>query len=393
MDHLSRDIILPRDADDALLVGRVWLPGDLSGPAPCLVRDGSVYDISSLAPTMSGLLERDDLTVVLADERRFPKVSGIEPVLANSHYTRARADTLHLLAPCDLQTVKAAGVTFVISLFERVIEEHARGDKGRADEIRAELQEVVGDDLAAIVPGSDEAMRLKQVLIDKGAWSQYLEVGIGPTAEIFTKCPPMASVGTGAEIGVRADSTWNNPEPEVVLAVTSKGNVVGATLGNDVNHRDFEGRSALLLSESKDNAASSAIGPFIRLFDGGFTLDDVRNADITLTVTGEDGFALEGGSSMARIARDPAALAAQASSDTHHYPDGFVLYLGTMYAPVQDRDAPGEGFTHKLGDRVEISTLKLGTLVNWVNHSQEVPPWTFGTGALMQNLARRKLLG
>ena len=389
---MNKDRSLPGDADDALLVGRVWLPGDLGGPAPCLLRDGGVYDISSLAPTMSGLLEQDDLTVVLADERRFPKVSDIDEVLANSHHAKADDGNIHLLAPCDLQTVKAAGVTFVISLFERVIEEHARGDKGRADEIRAELQEVVGDDLAAIVPGSDEAMRLKQVLIDKGAWSQYLEVGIGPTAEIFTKCPPMASVGTGAEIGVRADSTWNNPEPEVVLAVTSNGTVVGATLGNDVNHRDFEGRSALLLSESKDNAASSAIGPFIRLFDGGFTLDDVRTAEITLTVTGEDGFALEGGSSMAKIARDPAALTAQASSQTHHYPDGFVLYLGTMYAPVQDRDAPGEGFTHKLGDRVEISTPKLGTLVNWVNHSHEVPPWTFGTGALMQNLARRKLL-
>jgi len=392
MDHMNKDMILPDDADDALLVGRVWLPGDLAGPAPCLLRDGAVYDISSLAPTMSGLLEQDDLTVVLADERRFEKVSDIDEVLANSHHSKASDSNVHLLAPCDLQTVKAAGVTFVISLFERVIEEHARGDKGRADDIRAELQEVVGDDLAAIVPGSDEALRLKQVLIDKGAWSQYLEVGIGPTAEIFTKCPPMASVGTGAEIGVRADSTWNNPEPEVVLAVTSTGDVVGAALGNDVNHRDFEGRSALLLSESKDNAASSAIGPFIRLFDGGFTLDDVRNAEITLTVTGEDGFTLKGGSSMAKIARDPAALAAQASSATHHYPDGFVLYLGTMYAPVQDRDAPGEGFTHKLGDRVEISTPKLGTLVNWVNHSHEVPPWTFGTGALMQNLARRKLL-
>ena len=362
------------------------------GPAPCLVSGDDVFDLTRVAPTMSWLLDREDLVDVLQSGADLPRIGAASEALRNSHYSLAGSDVLHFLPPCDLQAVKACGVTFVISLLERVIEEQARGDKSRADEIRAELGAVVGDDLSRVQPGSDQAERLKQALIGKDAWSQYLEVGIGPLPEIFTKCPPMASVGIGAEIGVRRDSAWNNPEPEIVLAVNGAGKIVGASVGNDVNHRDFEGRSALLLSESKDNTASSAIGPFIRLFDGRFALDDVRSDHVTLTVTGEDGYEVEGGSSISQIARDPADLVAHACGANHQYPDGFMLYLGTMYAPVQDRGGAGQGFTHKVGDRVEISTPKLGKLINWVNLTDQVPHWTFGTGALMRNLAGRGLL-
>src|SRR5206468_4622848 len=176
------------------------------------------------------------------------------------------------------------------SMLERVIEEKARGNPAAATAIRAEIVALIGDDLSKLKPGSPEAMRLKEVLISQDAWSQYLEVGIGPDAEIFTKAQPMAAVGTGAAIGVLAASTWNNPEPEVVVVVNSRGEIVGASLGNDVNLRDLEGRSALLLGKSKDNNASTAIGPFIRLFDKTLTLDDVRRAQVRLTVKGDDGF-------------------------------------------------------------------------------------------------------
>lgn len=392
LEHLTLSNCLPTDDVPALLVGRVWIPGPAGGPAPCLVLGDDVFDLTGVAPTMSWLLDREDLVQVLNAGSDLQRLGAASEALRNSHHSLASPDALHFLPPCDLQAVKACGVTFVISLLERVIEEQARGDKSRADELRAELGAIVGDDLSSVRPGSEEAERLKQALIEKGAWSQYLEVGIGPLPEIFTKCPPMASVGIGAEIGVRRDSAWNNPEPEIVLAVNGSGAIVGASVGNDVNHRDFEGRSALLLSESKDNTASSTIGPFIRLFDDGFSLDDVRSDHVTLTVTGEDGYEVEGGSSISQIARDPADLAGHACGANHQYPDGFMLYLGTMYAPVQDRGGAGQGFTHKVGDRVEISTPKLGKLINWVNLTDQVPHWTFGTGALMRNLAGRGLL-
>ncbi|MFV2093730.1 MAG: fumarylacetoacetate hydrolase family protein, partial [Hyphomicrobiales bacterium] len=298
----------------------------------------------------------------------------------------------HIIAPVDLQVVKAAGVTFAASMLERVIEEQAGGVAERAGEIRREVEGLIGEDLSSLVPGSDAAMALKQVLIDKGIWSQYLEVGIGPDAEIFTKCPVLASVGPGADIGIHPMSRWNNPEPEVVLAVTSTGAIVGATLGNDVNLRDVEGRSALLLGKAKDNNASCAIGPFVRLFDDKFSLDDVRRAEIGLTVTGVDGFILQGASSMAKISRDPQALVDATINDHHQYPDGFVLFLGTMFAPTKDRGAPGEGFTHKLGDIVAIQTPGLGRLVNTVRHTNDCPAWSFGIAALMRNLAARRLL-
>jgi len=367
--------MLPDDAAHAVLAGRLLLD---EGPTPVLIREGVVEDVSRRAPTVADLMDHADPASV-AGERLF----AIDEI--------ARLPKDRFLAPCDLQAVKAAGVTFAISAIERVIEERARGDFTRAAEIREKLEHRIGGAIRSVVPGTDNAARLKDALIKDSLWSQYLEVAIGPDAEIFTKTAPLASVGWGSEIGVRSDSTWNNPEPEVVLVVNSRGDIRGATLGNDVNLRDFEGRSALLLSKAKDNNASCAIGPFIRLFDESFSLDDVRSAVVDLEITGADGFKLIGQSRMSEISRDPEELVRQAMSE-HHYPDGFVLFLGTLFAPTQDRDEPGRGFTHKIGDEVRISTPKLGTLTNSVSTSRDAPAWQFGTRALMRNLAARDLL-
>jgi fumarylacetoacetate (FAA) hydrolase family protein len=367
--------MLPEDLDEALLVGRLLLD---DGPTPVAIRDGVVEDVSRAAPTIADLMDLEHPADV-AGERLFD-VDDLQELPPS-----------RFLAPVDLQAIKAAGVTFAVSAVERVIEEGARGDFRRAGEIRDRLEQHIGGAIRAVVPGSDGASRLKDALIEDGLWSQYLEVAIGPDAEIFTKTAPLASVGWGAEIGVRSDSSWNNPEPEVVLVVNSRGETRGATLGNDVNLRDFEGRSALLLSKAKDNNASCAIGPFIRLFDAHFTPADVRSAVVELEITGPDGFRLQGQSRMSEISRDPAELVRQALSE-HHYPDGFVLFLGTLFAPTDDRDEPGRGFTHKIGDRVHISTPKLGTLANSVSTSRDAPPWEFGTRALMRNLASRGLL-
>ena len=364
--------MLPIDAADATLAGRLLLD---DGPTPILIRDGAVEDVSRTAPTIADLMELPDPASV-----RGERLCAVEELAVE-----------RLLAPVDLQAVKAAGVTFAISAIERVIEERARGDYRAAAAIRDKLEGRIGGGIRSVVPGSEGAARLKEALIDENLWSQYLEVAIGPDAEIFTKTAPLASVGSGAKIGVRSDSTWNNPEPEVVLVVTSRGEIRGATLGNDVNLRDFEGRSALLLSKAKDNNASCAIGPFIRLFDSSFTMDDVRSAEVELDINGEDGFRLHGQSRMSEISRDPEELVRQAMSE-HHYPDGFVLFLGTLFAPTQDRDEEGRGFTHKVGDEVLISTPKLGTLFNTVTTSRDAPAWTFGTRALMRNLAERGLM-
>jgi fumarylacetoacetate (FAA) hydrolase family protein len=296
------------------------------------------------------------------------------------------------LAPCDLQVIKACGVTFARSMVERVIEERSAGDPTRAAAIRDRIGALIGGALRTLQPGSAEAAEVKAALQAEGLWSQYLEVGIGPDAEVFTKAPVLSAVGHGADVGLHPVSRWNNPEPEIVLAIAPDGRIVGATLGNDVNLRDVEGRSALLLGKAKDNNASAAIGPMIRLFDDGFTLDHVRQAELALTVTGNDGFVMTGRSSMAEISRDPADLAAQAIGRHHQYPDGLMLYLGTMFAPVQDRDGPGQGFTHHLGDRVDIRAPGLGQLTNHVTLSTRAPEWTYGLTAFMSGLARRNLI-
>ncbi len=381
---------LPDDAATATLVGRVWRP-ELNGPSVVAIRDGVAVDISASFPTMRDLCETANPPAVVRAAPGEP-IGTIEALLANTRPdTRDKAKPW-LLAPIDLQAIKAAGVTFAISMLERVIEERARGDMTAAAAIRDEVTRLVGDDLAKLKPGSPEAARLKQVLIEQNAWSQYLEVGIGPDAEIFTKAQPMAAVGTGMDAGVHPVSSWNNPEPEVVLVVASSGRIVGATLGNDVNLRDVEGRSALLLSKAKDNNASCAIGPFVRLFDGAFTLDDIRTTTVTLRVEGPDRYVLEGSSSIAKISRDPADLVAQMVNAHHRYPDGAVLFLGTMFAPVEDRDVKGQGFTHKTGDIVTIAAPKLGALVNRIMPTDQCEPWIFGVADLMRNLARRGLL-
>jgi fumarylacetoacetate (FAA) hydrolase family protein len=382
--------VLPDDAAAATLAGRVWRP-DVDGPSVVAIRGGAAFDISAVCPTMRDLCEAADPVTIVRTAPGEP-LGSVAALLANTPpQTRDRA-TPWLLAPVDLQAIKAAGVTFAISMLERVIEERARGDLTAAAAIRAEVTRLVGDDLAKLKPGSPEAARLKQVLIEQNAWSQYLEVGIGPDAEIFTKAQPMAAVGTFMDAGVNPMSSWNNPEPEVVLFVTSTGRIAGATLGNDVNLRDVEGRSALLLSKAKDNNASCAIGPFLRLFDATFTLDDIRSTTVSLRVEGLDQYVLTGSSSIAKISRDPADLVAQMVNAHHRYPDGAVLFLGTMFAPVEDRDAKGQGFTHKTGDIVTIAAPKLGSLVNRIMPTDQCEPWTFGVAALMRNLARRGLL-
>jgi fumarylacetoacetate (FAA) hydrolase family protein len=389
-DRLTAARCLPADRDRALLIGRVWHP-DLAGPVLVRIQGDDVRDLSALAATASELLELADPVARIRAAGSLPRLAALADVLANSAADNRDARAPWFLAPCDLQAIKASGVTFVSSMLERVIEEQARGDASKAEAVRAAIVAVIGDDLASIRPGSDEAARLKAVLIKQHAWSQYLEVGIGPDAEIFTKAQPMSAVGLGAEIGIHPKSEWNNPEPEIVLVVDSGGRTVGATLGNDVNLRDFEGRSALLLGKAKDNNASCAIGPFIRLFDAHFGIDDVRRAELAMRVDGPEGFVLDGASSMRLISRDPLDLVAHAIGPNHQYPDGLVLFLGTMFAPTKDRLGPGQGFTHVVGDIVTVTTPTLGALVNRVDHSDRIAPWTFGIGALMQSLARRRI--
>ncbi|MGW2776453.1 fumarylacetoacetate hydrolase family protein [Streptomyces olivaceoviridis] len=384
---LTAASVLPEDVGRAALVARVHHP-EWDGPCVAAVRGDQVVDLTAIAPTVSELMERDDAVTVVreADGGHTWRLDELLAAPAGRH------DVPHLLAPVDLQVIKAAGVTFARSLLERVIEERTGGDPAQAAGVRARLKQVVGGALDGIRPGSPEADRARELLASEGLWSQYLEVGIGPDPEVFTKAPVLSAVGTGADIGVLGSSVWNNPEPEVVLVVDSRGRVRGATLGNDVNLRDIEGRSALLLSRAKDNNASCAIGPFIRLFDEGFDLDTVRGLDIGLRIDGTDGYVLHGSSSMREISRDVTELVAATHGAHHQYPDGFVLFTGTLFAPTEDRRAPGAGFTHEYGDVVRISSPRLGALVNTVVPSEQAAPWTFGVRALMRNLARRGVL-
>jgi fumarylacetoacetate (FAA) hydrolase family protein len=373
---------LPSDWRQAILVGRILMR---EGPTPVIVADGRVRDVSRHAATVSQLLNGWNGEIPPGNDLGSLEAFGFTRQFEQSKEIR-------LLSPFDLQCIKASGVTFAISAMERVIEERCRGDASKADSLRASLRDRIGADIRSVKPGSENARKLKQVLIADGLWSQYLEVAIGPDAEIFTKSPTLSTVGWGELIGVRSDSAWNNPEPEVVLAVDSAGRILGASLGNDVNLRDIEGRSALLLGKAKDNNASCAIGPFIRIFDGKFTLDDVRSAVVKLEITGDEGFRLDGQSSMSQISRDPTELVGQTICKHHAYPDGFALFLGTMFAPIVDRGTPGQGFTHKPGDIVRVSSEKLGVLENKVTTCDQAPVWAFGIADLMRNLARRGLL-
>jgi fumarylacetoacetate (FAA) hydrolase family protein len=393
--NLSATHILPDDAARALLIGRAFVPAATlpAGPSPVCVRDGEVFDLSHLAPTCSQLLNLPNPAAAIA--RALPRaraIGGIAELLANSAPEKRSVRVPYLLSPADLQAVRACGVTFVSSMLERVIEEHAKGDPDQADSIRHSIGAEIGGEISRIKPGSEQAARLKESFIKRGLWSQYLEVGIGADAEVFNKAQPLSSVGAGAEIGILRNSTWNNPEPEVVLVINARAQVVGCTLGNDVNLRDWEGRSALLLSRAKDNNASCALGPLIRLFDANFSIDDMRATKLTVDVEGRDGFHMQGKSDVATISRDPLDLVTHAMGRNHQYPDGVMLFLGTQFAPIQDRDEPGHGFTHKVGDVVSIRAPRLGALVNRVNYCDVLPPWEFGVGALMMNLRARGLL-
>lgn len=381
---------LPDDAFAGTLVGRVWLP-QVDGPSVVAIREDGVFDLSARFSTMREVVEADDPADAVTSTRG-DRVGSLDTILDNTPPERRDPRAPWLLSPVDLQVVKATGVSFATSMIERVIEERARGDADSAIAIREEITGQIGADFTTLIPGSEEARDLKNFLIDRGLWSQYLEVGIGPDAEIFTKCPVLASVGTADEVGVLSSSQWNNPEPEVVLAISSRGRIVGASLGNDVNLRDVEGRSALLLGKAKDNNASAAIGPFVRLFDDGFDLDDVRESTVSLSIVGDDGYSLSGSSDMSLISRDPEDLVRQLMGAHHQYPDGAVLYLGTMFAPIDDRGEPGKGFTHHIGDVVTISTPRLGGLVNRVQASDKCAPWEFGIASLMRNLVSRSLL-
>ena len=395
MDKVNYNQFLPNDGFSGTLLGRVWLPasltGSVAGPSPVLVTEQGVFDLSQIAPTCAELLN-NEFSRQTIEGTMLLRLGSYEDLMANTMQKTVDEERPYFLTPIDLQAIKACGVTFMVSMLERVIEEQAGGDASQAEAVRHKISAQLIGELSSIRPGSPEAEAVKAVLQAEGLWSQYLEVGIGPYAEVFTKSQPMSAVGTGAQVGILPISSWNNPEPEVVLLVNAQAQVVGATLGNDVNLRDIEGRSALLLGKAKDNNASCAIGPFIRLFDSSFSLEDVRQTAVSLTITGSDGFTLHEVSPMNLISRDVLDLVAQTINDTHQYPDGLALFTGTLFAPKQDRDGSGQGFTHKIGDLVSIRAPLLGTLQNQVTYSHHAPPWRFGTIALMKNLSQRGLL-
>jgi fumarylacetoacetate (FAA) hydrolase family protein len=391
--RLSIEAALPQDHAQATLVGRAWVPGRVGGPSPVAIRTGQVFDLSHAVATCAELTNSaDPVALVRGALPKARLLGGAAELLANSAHDRRDPGRPYFLSPVDLQAVRACGVTFIASMLERVIEEQAKGDPAQAEAVRRSIGEEIGGEVRSIKPGSPEAMKLKASLIRRGIWSQYLEVGIGPDAEVFNKAQPMSPVGTGAQIGILQNSSWNNPEPELVLVINRAGAVVGCMLGNDVNLRDWEGRSALLLGRAKDNNASCALGPFIRLLDERYTVADLRRTRIDVEVAGADGFEVKGSYAVTQISRDPLDLAGQAVNRNHQYPDGVVLFLGTAFAPTQDRREPGHGFTHEVGDVVTVSSPSLGALSNRIDYCDRIAPWTFGATDLMRNLAARGLI-
>ena len=396
---MEADQVIPGSGQEGIWIGRCQVPekiafGKVAGPHVVWVHQGTVYDLSYYFKSTSELINTAAYQDLLrAEDPNITKLGTLEEVLGNSVYQERDDSKPYFLPPNDAQAVKACGVTFIKSLLERVIEEKAKGEPQLALQIREEITSTIGEGLNHVKPGSPQAMKLKEELIKRGIWSQYLEVGIGPDAEVFTKCQPFASVGFGAEVGVLSESHWNNPEPEVVLVVSGAGRIVGATLGNDVNLRDYEGRSALLLGEAKDQNGSCAVGPLFRMFDKTFTLEDVKTSTVSLTIEGKDGFLLQDSSDMGEIGRSPEELVRQVIGGNHQYPDGFVLFCGTMFAPTLDRDKKGMGFTHKLNDKVIIESAKLGQLINWVNAADKIPRWEFGINAFVDYTLKRSRKG
>jgi len=380
--------VLPSDGYAGTLVGRALFPGVFPGPCVVAIREDGVHNISGTVPTMAQLLNAPNpLATLQRALRNCVYLGPLESLLENS--TPSTHDPLkpYLLTPIDLQAVKAVGLTFVNGLLQRFAD-----DNGGAATV-AKMEKAAGVALGKILPGSEEAARLRTALMEDGLWNDTLEVGFGPDVELFTKAQPLSAVGTGAEIAVLPTSKQTFAEPEVVLMLNADGKICGATLGCDMTARDVEARSLLLLGRAKDQNATCAVGPFIRLFDQTFSLPNVQGMNLTYAFEGADDAVFTDTGSMDQIGRGLITLARQVVNEHHGYPDGVALFTGCMFKAPSSRGASDTPFTHQVGDVVIIKASPLGTLINRVNTTDKVRPWSFGMSDLMANLANRQLLG